>query len=104
MGRRALYLLAVALAALAAGACSHAGARKSTVQPAGSASVDRVVDGDTIIVRVSGRRERVRLIGIDTPESVKPNTPVQCFAIRARAFCGLKFHFWKSGVYCASVE
>jgi len=83
MGRRALYLLAVALAALAASACSHAGTRKSTVQPAGSASVDRVVDGDTIIVRVAGRRERVRLIGIDTPESVKPNTPVQCFAIAA---------------------
>src|SRR5438105_5081660 len=85
MGRRALYLLAVALAALAAGACSHAGARKSTVQPAGSASVDRVVDGDTIIVRVSGRKETVRLIGIDTPESVKPNTPVQCFALEASA-------------------
>jgi len=49
----------------------------------GGATVERVVDGDTFIVRVSGRRERVRMIGMDTPESVKPNTPVQCFAIEA---------------------
>jgi micrococcal nuclease len=49
----------------------------------GAATVDRVVDGDTIIVRLAARRERVRLIGIDTLESVKPNTPVQCFALEA---------------------
>lgn len=30
--------------------------------------------------------ERVRLIGIDTPESVKPGTPVECFAREASAF------------------
>ena len=84
MGHRGLYLSGVALAAVLFGACSHAGAARTTaVQPAGSATIDRVVDGDTIIVHVSGRRERVRLIGMDTPESVKPNTPVQCFAIAA---------------------
>src|SRR5207302_8447376 len=49
----------------------------------GAATVARVVDGATIIVRLAARRERVRLIGIDTPESVKPNTPVQCFALEA---------------------
>jgi len=48
-----------------------------------NAVVVRVVDGDTIKVRVGGRTDRVRLIGIDTPESVKPNTPVQCFALEA---------------------
>ncbi len=32
------------------------------------ATVDRVVDGDTIVVTIKGRRERVRYIGIDTPE------------------------------------
>ena len=48
--------------------------------------VVRVVDGDTIQVRLEGgRTERVRYIGIDTPESVKPGTPVQCFAKRASA-------------------
>ena len=45
----------------------------------------RVVDGDTIRVRIKGREERVRLVGIDTPESVKPGTPVQCFALAASA-------------------
>jgi micrococcal nuclease len=43
------------------------------------------VDGDTIRVRVAGREETVRYIGIDTPESVKPGAPVECFAHRAAA-------------------
>jgi len=42
--------------------------------------VTRVVDGDTIVIE-SG--EKVRFIGIDTPETVKPNTPVQCFGKEA---------------------
>jgi micrococcal nuclease len=45
-----------------------------------SARVTRVVDGDTVEVSLDGHRERVRYIGIDTPESVKPGVPVQCFA------------------------
>jgi micrococcal nuclease len=45
--------------------------------PAGAAVVERVVDGDTIVLRGG---ERVRYIGMDTPESVKPGTPVQCYA------------------------
>jgi micrococcal nuclease len=51
----------------------------------GRAQVLRVVDGDTIRVRVDGHTERVRYIGVDTPESVKPGTPVQCFAKHASA-------------------
>jgi micrococcal nuclease len=47
------------------------------------ARVERVVDGDTVVVRVGGRRERVRYIGMDTPETVKPSTPVQCWGPRA---------------------
>jgi micrococcal nuclease len=43
-----------------------------------TARVQRVVDGDTVLVSVDGREERVRYIGVDTPETVKPNTPVQC--------------------------
>ena len=39
----------------------------------------RAVDGDTIEARIGGRVEDVRLIGVDTPETVKPDTPVQCF-------------------------
>ncbi len=50
-----------------------------------SARVLRVVDGDTIRVRLDngGAVERVRYIGIDTPETVKPDTPVQCFGPQA---------------------
>ena len=62
--------------------------RAQSDEPAGdlgSAQVLRVVDGDTIRVRLDGRTERVRYIGVDTPESVKPGTPVQCFAKRAAA-------------------
>ena len=43
----------------------------------------RVVDGDTIIADLGGREERVRYIGIDTPESVKPNADVACFGPEA---------------------
>src|SRR3989338_10866865 len=43
----------------------------------------KVVDGDTISVDVRGKKEVVRLLGIDTPESVDPRKPIQCFAREA---------------------
>ena len=46
---------------------------------------ERVVDGDTVDLRFASGVERVRLLGIDTPETVKPNTPVQCFGPEASA-------------------
>jgi micrococcal nuclease len=83
--RRSLALLAVALAALAFTLSSRT--RGSGEAPGATLSgrVVRVVDGDTIRVALGGRVERVRYIGIDTPESVKPDTPVQCYAHRAAA-------------------
>jgi micrococcal nuclease len=49
--------------------------------------VERAVDGDTLEVRLDdGDVETVRVIGVDTPETVKPDTPVQCFGPRASAF------------------
>jgi len=49
-----------------------------------TATVIDVVDGDTIEVRLEdGTVEDVRYIGVDTPESVDPDEPVQCFAHRA---------------------
>jgi micrococcal nuclease len=50
-----------------------------------NATVSRIIDGDTIVVRVDGVDERVRLIGIDTPESVDPRRPVMCFGKEASA-------------------
>jgi micrococcal nuclease len=52
----------------------------------GTATIIRVVDGDTIDVRIGGRDERVRLIGIDTPETKKPDSPVECYGPEASAF------------------
>ena len=48
-------------------------------QPAGDARVTRVVDGDTVRVRLDGRDETVRYIGVDTPETRRPGTPIECF-------------------------
>ncbi len=50
------------------------------------AYVVRAIDGDTIEVRLDGEAEDVRYIGVDTPETVKPGTPVQCFGPRAHRF------------------
>ena len=43
----------------------------------------RVIDGDTVIVRIDGKNETLRLIGINTPETVDPRRPVECFGIEA---------------------
>ncbi len=48
-----------------------------------SATDVNVVDGDTVDVRFNGRIERLRLIGMDTPETVDPRKPVQCFGREA---------------------
>ena len=55
--------------------------------PTGSirAFVTKVVDGDTIHVRIGTTNETVRLIGIDTPEVVDPRKPVQCYGREASA-------------------
>jgi micrococcal nuclease len=52
----------------------------------GLAIVTHVVDGDTIDVEIGGRTERVRLIGIDTPETRKPDSPIECYGPEASAF------------------
>lgn len=49
------------------------------------ALVTRVVDGDTVEVQLGGVEEDVRYIGVDTPESVAPGEPVECFGKRASA-------------------
>lgn len=50
------------------------------------AKVERVVDGDTFVALVRGRRDRVRLIGVDTPETVDPDRPVQPYGKEASDF------------------
>jgi micrococcal nuclease len=51
------------------------------------ALVVRVVDGDTAQMALqSGGEEGVRFIGVDTPESVAPGEPVECFGKKASRF------------------
>lgn len=51
-----------------------------------SGVVARVVDGDTAVIRVNGEERRVRFLGVDTPETVHPNKPVQYYGKEASNF------------------
>lgn len=52
--------------------------RSLNIKP-GYHEVVEVIDGDTIVVKIAGKNETVRYIGIDTPETKDPRKPVQCF-------------------------
>jgi micrococcal nuclease len=92
--RRLLAVLGALLAAAATAAgCTRPQPTRSVAIPGGGsglpATVAHVVDGDTVDLRVGGgpgaEVERARLLGIDTPETVKPDTPVECFGPEASA-------------------
>jgi endonuclease YncB( thermonuclease family) len=53
---------------------------------AAAARVERVVDGDTFVAELGGRDERVRVIGVDTPETVAPGRPVERYGKEASNF------------------
>lgn len=59
---------------------------QTKITPPGMYLVTKVVDGDTIEIDMSGNKEKVRLIGVDTPETHHPNKGVQCFGILASEF------------------
>lgn len=77
--------LALAAVAVLLSACSLPGRDEPASQPTGTAVVVHPIDGDTIDVTVAGHDEHVRLIGIDTPESVARDRPVECFGPEAKA-------------------
>jgi len=84
LGRhRGRAVLGAALAAASLG-----GWRIGRARPPGPAAarVVAVVDGDTVDVAWGGGRERVRLLGVDTPETVDPHRPIGCFGPEAAAF------------------
>lgn len=56
------------------------------VSQPGTYVVSKFVDGDTIEVDMNGVNEKVRFIGVDTPETHDPRKPVQCFGEAAAAF------------------
>lgn len=96
LGARSLRA-AVLASIVAASACSATGS-EGALSVGGSPTADRiadanalvtrVIDGDTVEARFGGRVLDIRLIGIDTPESVAPGQPVECYALAASRFTG----------------
>jgi micrococcal nuclease len=84
-----LVLLAVLAVALVAAGVAVLRARR--LGPAGAdlapgtGVVTEVIDGDTVVVRLATGEENVRLLGIDTPETVHPDKPPECFGPEASA-------------------
>jgi micrococcal nuclease len=72
------------LPCLLAAGCSLRPSAAAPSSPPGEAIVVRPIDGDTVVVRLGGHDEHVRLIGIDTPESVSQQVPVECFGPEAK--------------------
>jgi micrococcal nuclease len=93
MRRLKVAALALALVVVVAAATVAVVTSRRTPAPARdpptalepNATVVHVVDGDTVVARVQGRDEHVRLIGIDTPETVDPDRPVMCWGPEASA-------------------
>ena len=94
MRDRAVRLVPIGALLLVAGVfCQmNGGAYAGLVYPAENFSGERaysvlkVVDGDTIKIDYKGKAESVRLIGVDTPETVHPNKPVEFFGKEASTF------------------
>jgi len=94
--RLTMFVVGAAMAGgLVLGGCSSSAESTFTpvstgLSPRGPVVTDapvlRVVDGDTIHVLVAGRDTTIRLLGINTPETVKPHSPVECFGPEASAF------------------
>src|SRR3954469_10423014 len=80
-------LIAAVLIALSLSRCGMKGGGSAETSSPLRARVTHVVDGDTIDVELAdGSEETIRYIVIDTPETVKPGTPVQCGGPRAHEF------------------
>lgn len=60
--------------------------QQAEVNQPGLYAIDHYIDGDTIAVNMNGRVEEIRFIGVDTPETHKPNTSVQCYGPAAAVY------------------
>lgn len=79
----ALFLAAYVLISHASGSWLDNNAKRLQQSQPGLYAIDHYVDGDTIAVDMNGSVETIRMIGVDTPETHKPNTPVQCYGPEA---------------------
>lgn len=87
--RRRLFNLLVSLLVLLIGAYivpRIESTPNTTPVPSGYYRVTSFNDGDTITVDMAGREEKIRMIGVDTPETEDPRKPVQCYGRAASAY------------------
>lgn len=82
----AILLILLGLAALKFGWLKAANPSSFLRYEPGSYAIKEFKDGDTIVVDMGGVDESVRFIGVDTPETHKPDTPVQCYGPAASAY------------------
>lgn len=93
--KKRVWLLGILLSLFFLASCSLPGGLAESTHQVGPISMpenaiaiqlDHVIDGDTLSVKINGKTKTVRLLLIDTPESVKSNTPVQPFAKEASKY------------------
>ena len=85
---RAMKRLIVAIVVMLVGLVLASPAQAYPTMPQGIQgpyTVLKVVDGDTIHVSADGQKLKIRMIGLDTPETVDPRKPVQCFGLEVSA-------------------
>lgn len=70
---------AILVGTLATGTAVYASSQKADRH----GTITRVIDGDTVDMNIAGNETRVRLLNIDTPETVDPNKPVECLGPEA---------------------
>ena len=84
--RPASWLLPLALSVVLVRVAVGQGTPEPILSPGPTCRVVRVVDGDTVVVQLDGRPTTIRLIGVDTPETVHPSKPVERYGKEASAF------------------
>ena len=81
-----LLLIVIGLAVTHSGGWLGRLFKSAGVNQPGLYKVVKFDDGDTIVVDMNGANETIRFIGVDTPETHKPNTPIQCYGWKAADF------------------
>ena len=89
IGTLVFILTLIFVVAQQSGWLKNSGQTLQQNQP-GLYTINHYVDGDTIAVNMNGSVETIRFIGVDTPETHKPNTPVQCYGPEAAAYTKMR--------------
>jgi len=81
-----IFLLVLIIVVATQSGWINSGLKSAQQSDPGLYGIDHYVDGDTIAVNMNGTVETIRFIGVDTPETHKPNTPVQCYGPQAATY------------------